>query len=183
LSWRSARRISLIRLISKGLFVYFANGWEWHTLLKWLHYNWQVRDNYFELCEQIPDEELLRNRMGGAGSILYTFFHILDVEYSWIRGMQGKPDISVQFVHYKSLREIQELSDSWKMDIQQLLQGWVIDHETELVVVPWIKGSYSKGEILRHVIAHEIHHMGQVSIWVRELGFKPISASVIGREL
>lgn len=33
-----------------------------------------------------------------------------------------------------------------------------------------LKGRYTKGEILRHLIAHEIHHMGQLSIWVRDLG-------------
>lgn len=39
------------------------------------------------------------------------------------------------------------------------------------------------GEVMRHVIAHEIHHIGQLSIWARELGIKPVSANVIGRGL
>jgi len=39
------------------------------------------------------------------------------------------------------------------------------------------------GEVMRHVIAHEIHHMGQLSIWSRELGKKPISANLVGRGL
>jgi uncharacterized damage-inducible protein DinB len=39
------------------------------------------------------------------------------------------------------------------------------------------------GEIMRHVIAHEIHHMGQLSVWARELGREPVSANVIGKGL
>jgi uncharacterized damage-inducible protein DinB len=67
--------------------------------------------------------------------------------------------------------------------VQLFLQTWTNDFEIEIVTVPWTKGRYSKGEILRHVIAHEIHHMGQLSIWVRELGIQPVSANVIGRAL
>jgi uncharacterized damage-inducible protein DinB len=36
---------------------------------------------------------------------------------------------------------------------------------------------------MRHVIAHQIHHIGQLSIWSRELGKPPVSANVIGKGL
>lgn len=39
------------------------------------------------------------------------------------------------------------------------------------------------GEVIRHTIAHEIHHIGQLSIRARELGKKPVSANLIGRGL
>lgn len=59
------------------------------------HYNWMVRDEWLELLKQLPREELLRSRVGGAGSILYTLFHIVDVEYSWIIfGIQGNRTLS-----------------------------------------------------------------------------------------
>lgn len=45
-------------------------------MLKLFEYNWQVRI------------ELLERRIGGPGNILYTLFHIVDVEYSWISGLQ-----------------------------------------------------------------------------------------------
>jgi uncharacterized damage-inducible protein DinB len=152
-------------------------------LIKLFHYNWMVRDEWFELCKQVPNEELLRNRIGGAGCILYTLFHISDGEYSWIRGIQGKPDIQVQYENYKTLEQVKELSDSWMQEIKAFLDAWSNDFENEIVTVPWTEGRYTKGEILRHVIAHEIHHMGQLSIWAREIGIQPISANVIGRGL
>ncbi|KRE33973.1 damage-inducible protein DinB [Paenibacillus sp. Soil522] len=142
-----------------------------------------VRDEWFELCKQISDDELMRKRIGGVGGILYTLFHIVDAEYSWIRGIQGKPDIQVQYDKYKSIQQLRDLSDSWRTEIQLFLETWKNDFEHEIVTVPWTEGRYTKGEILRHVIAHEIHHMGQLSIWVRDLGFQPVSANVIGRGL
>ncbi|HDR5875335.1 TPA: damage-inducible protein DinB, partial [Bacillus anthracis] len=30
---------------------------------------------------------------------------------------------------------------------------------------------------------HEIHHIGQLSIWARELNLRPVSANLIGRGL
>ncbi|UFJ40547.1 DinB family protein [Brevibacillus humidisoli] len=152
-------------------------------MIKLFQYNWMVRDEWFELCKQVPIEELLRNRIGGAGSILYTLFHISDVEYSWIRGIQGKPDIQVQYENYKSLEQVKELSDSWLLETKAFLNTWSNDFENDIVIVPWAEGRYTKGELLRHVIAHEIHHIGQLSIWAREIGLQPISANVIGRGL
>ncbi len=45
-------------------------------------YNWHVRDEWFNWCKQLTAEDLLLDRVGGVGSILYTLFHIIDVEYS-----------------------------------------------------------------------------------------------------
>ena len=59
-------------------------------LINFFEYNWQVRDEWFNWCKQLPNVELLKERTGGLGSILYTLFHIIDVEYSWVRGIQGK---------------------------------------------------------------------------------------------
>ncbi|MFP3387229.1 DinB family protein [Brevibacillus sp. SIMBA_040] len=146
-------------------------------------YNWQVRDEWFEWCKQLSTEQLLQQRVGGAGTILYTLFHIADVEYSWLRGVQGKPDMVVAYKDHQSLQQVKALSDAWREELSSFLEVWSGEQENEMVRVPWSEDEHTKGEIIRHVIAHEIHHMGQLSIWVRELGYKPISANVIGRGL
>ncbi|MGO4344499.1 DinB family protein [Paenibacillus sp. MCAF9] len=152
-------------------------------MIQLFRYNWIVRDDWFELCNQLSIEQLTLKRIGGPGSILYTLFHIVDVEYSWIRGIQGKPDIQVQFEDYLSLQQVKALSDSWNKEMREYLDTWKIEFDHEQVTIPWNDGHYTKGEIMRHVIAHEIHHMGQLSVWIRELGLKPVSANVIGKNL
>ena len=45
--------------------------------------------------------------------------------------------------------------------------------EKELILIIAQLGKASTdswGEVMQHVIAHEIHHMGQLSVWARELG-------------
>ena len=54
-------------------------------------YNWMVREEWYKWCEDVPLEELLKVRTGGVGGILHTLFHIIDVEWSWIRVLKGKP--------------------------------------------------------------------------------------------
>lgn len=152
-------------------------------MIKLFQYNWMVRDEWFELCKQVPLEELLRKRIGGAGCMLYTLFHIADAEYSWVRGIQGKPDVPVRYEDCNTLEQVKGLSDRWRQETRSFLEIWSNDCEHERVTVPWTAGLYAKGEILRHLIAHEIHHMGQLSIWAREIGMQPVSSNVIGRGL
>lgn len=150
--------------------------------MSFFEYNWQVRDEWFEWCNQLSSEELIKDRTGGVGSILYTLFHIIDVEYSWLRGIQGKEDIVVEFADYDTLEKVKSLSDSFRNEIAQFLKKDLEELKEEVVCVPWDEGKYTVVEILHHIIAHEIHHVGQLSIWSRELGLSPVPANFIGRK-
>jgi uncharacterized damage-inducible protein DinB len=153
------------------------------TLIQFFEYNWQVRDEWFDWCNQLTIGELLKDRKGGVGSILNTFFHIIDVEYSWLRGIQGKEDVVVQFADYNTLDKVKSLSDTFRKEIAEFLKSNLDELKKELVSVPWDEDKYTVDEILHHIITHEIHHIGQLSVWARELELSPVPANFIGREL
>ncbi|MFF5399863.1 DinB family protein [Peribacillus butanolivorans] len=146
-------------------------------------YNWQVRREWFEWCQTVPSAELLRQRRGGMGTILKTLVHIIDVEYSWIRTIQGKPDIEIDMDSYNTIEKVKGLSERYHSEVKDFLYSYSPDWENDIVEPSWMEGTYEIGRILRHLIAHEIHHIGQLSIWSREIGIKPVSASVIDRVL
>ncbi|MEB1809080.1 MAG: DinB family protein [Bacillaceae bacterium] len=152
-------------------------------MIKFFEYNWKVRDEWFDWCAQIATEELIKERSGGVGSILYTLFHIIDVEYSWIRGIQKKEDVTFQFEDYNSLRKIKSLSDELRNEIAKFLQSNLEGLKEKVISVSWDEEKYTVDEILHHIIAHEIHHIGQLSVWSRELGLQPVSASFIEKEI
>lgn len=152
-------------------------------MLKFFSYNWQVRDEWFDWCKQLSDEELFKERVGGVGSILKTLFHIVDVEYSWLRGIQGKDDIIVQFDDYHTLEKVIGLSEQYRMEIEPFLKTFIDENNGKIVRVAWDEGEFSIDEIIHHVIAHEIHHIGQLSVWSREVGLNPVHANFIGRKL
>lgn len=152
-------------------------------MIKFFEYNWQIRDEWFDWCNQLTIKELLIDRSGGVGNILYTLFHKIDVEYSWIRGIQGKEDVVFQFDHYNTLEKVKFLSDKLRNEMDEFSKTNIDDLKEQSVSVPWNEEEYTVNDILHHIIAHEIHHIGQLSVWSRELELQPVSSNFIGREL
>ncbi|PLS18235.1 damage-inducible protein DinB [Bacillus sp. M6-12] len=150
------------------------------------HYNWMVREEWFKSCEQISEEDLLETRTGGVGGILKTLFHIIDVEWSWIRLLQGESDFQEKFEQFRSLKKVRELDAAFRPEVQEFVNRWEESMENRILHVPRHDGqiaAYSWGEVMRHAAAHEIHHIGQLSVWAREIGKVPVSANLIGRSL
>lgn len=146
-------------------------------------YNWQVRDEWFNWCRQLSHEELVKERAGGMKSFLATLLHIIDVEYSWIRAMEGKEDMPFSMNEYSGLEEAETLSGQWRQEAAAFLAEWTDETAEETVRADWHDRYETKGEILRHIAVHEIHHIGQMSVWARELGLQPPSAGLLGRGL
>ncbi|WP_216828755.1 DinB family protein [Alkalihalobacterium elongatum] len=152
-------------------------------MIKFFQYNWQVRDEWFEWCKQLSPEELIKKRDGGVGSFLQTLFHIIEVEYSWIRGMQVKEDIVFEFHDYNTLEKVKSLSDEIRGEIVDFFRTKKEELNNEKILVAWENEPYTRDAILHHVIAHEIHHIGQLSVWARQLHLAPVPAHFIGRNL
>ncbi|MBP3039222.1 DinB family protein [Bacillaceae bacterium Marseille-Q3522] len=126
----------------------------------------------------------MRVRIGGVGGILHTLFHIVDVEWSWIHIMQGKPDFPEDFSNYQSLILVRELDAKYHSEVEEFITRWdsTMEHnEFQDTSSDGTIDTFTWGEVIRHVIAHEIHHIGQLSVWSREIGRKPVSANLIYR--
>jgi uncharacterized damage-inducible protein DinB len=152
-------------------------------MINFFAYNWQIRDDWFHWCNQLTMDELLKDRRGGVGNILYTLFHLIDVEYSWIRAIQGKEDVIFQFTDYHTLEKVKSLSDTLRMEVADFLKIDLEHIKHKEVYVSWDEETFTVDAILHHLIIHEIHHIGQLSIWARELEQRPVSANFIGRAL
>ena len=153
---------------------------------QFFRYNWMVREEWYRWCEELSEEEVLQKRTGGMGSILQTLFHIVDVEWSWIRLMQNKTDYQESFDEYKSLDKVRKLDAEFHLEVESFVNNWDTSMENRLFYDTLPDGKVvtdTWGEIMRHIIAHEIHHIGQLSIWAREIGKKTVSANFIGRNL
>ncbi|MGG3872867.1 DinB family protein [Brevibacillus laterosporus] len=150
-------------------------------MFAFFQYNWQVRDEWLEWCKQLTTEELLMNQVGGVDNILNTLLHIIDVEYSWIRAIRGEQDVALQCGDYHTIEKVKSLSDTSRTEHEGFLKTDVHVLLNTIVIVPWDQGRFTVREILHHVIAHEIHHIGQLSVWARELHKQPVSASFLGR--
>ncbi|MFD3449471.1 DinB family protein [Microbacteriaceae bacterium 4G12] len=148
-------------------------------------YNWQVRDDWFTWCETLSVEELRKERVGGMGSILNNLFHIIDCEQLWVHQMQNKPVMTTDMSSISNLDDVKAFSNLTRPIIEDFLQSWTPDCEQKILEITNKNGvtySFTYGKIVRHIISHEIHHIGQLSIWARELAIKPVSSDLIIRE-
>ncbi|HET7580227.1 MAG TPA: DinB family protein [Bacillales bacterium] len=159
-------------------------------MLKLFQYNWQVREDWFNWCESVPEEELFKKRVGGIGSIMQTLLHIVEVEYGWIcLDLLGKPEpeeFSVEEIANLPLPKVRDLSRQYHKEVEPFVSSWTEEMENRTFTETGPNGEtvrFQYGEIMRHVLAHEIHHIGQLSIWSREIGRKPVTANLIGRGL
>lgn len=144
-------------------------------------YNWEVRDEWLEWCRKLPEAELEKERTGGIGSILKTLFHMIDVEISWIYAIIGKEEFQPEPNDYQNLEKICHLSQQYREEMRMMIDQILLDANSR-VYINWWKQTFSKGDILRHLIAHEIHHAGQLSVWSRQIAIAPVSATLLDRE-
>ena len=125
----------------------------------------------------------MRLHTGGLGTFLRTLWHVVDAAYSWIRAIEGKPDLQFPFGDDAKVDEIRSFSNNCRGEIEQFLATWDPVRGSQIVQAAWRPGEvFTAGEVLRHVLAHEIHHMGQLSVWARQIGREPVSANLIGRQ-
>ena len=149
-------------------------------------YNWQVRDEWFNWCEGLPKEELTKKRMGGMGSILHNLYHVIDCEQIWINQMNGSMVSVKDITLINTLEHVINFSNETKQLTRDFLESWTSEKEQTVFNVTNKKGrtfNFTYGKIMRHIISHEIHHMGQLSVWSRELNLKPISSDLLFRDI
>ncbi|MBO0322413.1 DinB family protein [Muricauda sp. CAU 1633] len=147
------------------------------------NYNWMVRDEWFAALQKASHEELIQSRTGGLGNILHTLYHIVVVEHNWICDLKGVPILDLDFSSYDQLDKIIALSQKLHADVEPYLNEWDDSLEIKVLHMDFPSSSIhcTYGEALRHIIAHEIHHMGQLSVWAREIGIQPVSSNLIHR--
>ncbi len=75
------------------------------------------------------------------------------------------------------------MSDKYRKEIAQFLTTNLVEWQEKAILIPWDGVEYIAEEIINHVIIHEIHHIGQFSVWARELGLAPVPTHFVGRKL
>jgi len=149
-------------------------------------YNWQIREEWFKWCETISHEELTKKRIGGMGSVIHNLFHVIDCEQIWVNQMQGTPVIIKDINKVSSLNDVKTFSNLTKPVTQSFIRSYTSEAEDRGLVVKRNNGttrSIPYDKIISHIISHEIHHIGQLSVWSREIGLKPVSSDLIFRDL
>lgn len=117
-------------------------------------------------------------------SIRETLIHVIDCELLWLNSLIDEKIVFERRQLLTQLSEIKEYSTFVQSYTEQLIEQLPSDYENKLIEVQRRDGSileFTQKKILAHMITHEIHHIGQLSVWAREIQRKPISSDLIIR--
>ncbi len=149
-------------------------------------YNWDVREDWFTWCESLSGEEFHQERLGGMKSFRETLIHIVDCELLWLGTILGERLTYEKRETLYHLSEIKQYSAFVQTQTAAFLANIEPGDETRIIEVTRRDGSllhFTQKKIVAHMITHEIHHIGQLSVWAREIGLKPVSSDLIIRNI
>ncbi|XXM71113.1 DinB family protein [Lysinibacillus sphaericus] len=148
-------------------------------------YNWQVREEWFEWCKALPEEELIKPRIGGMGCILHNLLHVINCERIWISQLSGSPSAPKEYHDSQTLEEMIDYSYRTKISTTNLLKIENAALNEKTLSIKTRKGNtydFPFKKVLLHIVTHEVHHIGQLSVWAREIGKEPVSSDLIFRK-
>ena len=133
----------------------------------------QVRKDLLETIDKFKEDELTYAPFEGAWPVGQIMLHIADCEDNWLHGVvrgEFKPWIWYPLEDYGSKADIVDMLNKARARTVPFLEG--LD-ESKLDEKYIVEGEeYTLKWILWHVLEHEIHHRGELSLILGILGRK-----------
>lgn len=143
-------------------------------------YNWQVRKDWMEWCEVLSTEELLMPRTGGMKTFIHTLYHVIYCEHIWVSQLLGK-EIKVKAM--ESITTLEEVH-AFAEQTRELTKEWLEQEEHfRNQTLTLRQRSYPHEKVIYHILTHEVHHIGQLSIWAREINRVPVNSDLLIRDI
>ncbi|MFN2114320.1 MAG: DinB family protein [Anaerolineae bacterium] len=133
----------------------------------------QVRGELLETIDKFEDDELLFVPYEGAWPVAKVMLHIADAERGWFRHVvrreteEWPPQSKLE--DYPSREAIKALLTEVHDDTEAYLESLDFDERKTLIEAPW-GPMITLGWIVWHVLEHEIHHRGELSLMLGMLG-------------
>jgi len=141
----------------------------------------EVRAGTLRAVRNLPQEHLEWKPQGGVHSILDWLRHIAQREDWWIQAVVlGRHDFVPRGKAYLSDRDsVLKYLEETRAVTEGLLQQWPAEKLQERrPVPPGFRGAYGGQELSLHWIianlfGHELHHRGQIYLYLRLMGLEP----------
>ena len=132
----------------------------------------QIHANTLAILDKFSEEELAHVPYEGGMTVGRIALHIADAEEGWFRLVVTKErsEWPSDYVldNYPTKRAIKSLLAEVHAKTMAYLATFSIDDLNAVVEAPW--GKFSLRFIIWHVIEHEIHHRGELSLILGTLG-------------
>jgi uncharacterized damage-inducible protein DinB len=128
-----------------------------------------------DTAAKLSPEELTRDFGTADRSVLGTLAHTFGADRVWLARVTGQPQRGLAEADREwatILREWPAVFDGWREWARPMTDERVLDvlDYTDLKGNPW---QQSLWQIVLHVVNHGTHHRGQVSGFLRSMGYTP----------
>lgn len=142
--------------------------------LKSLYSNWErIRDKLLETVDCFEDRELSFRPFDGSWTVRELMIHIAheemgEISYGIIQELSEWPSdyIPKEYETIESIKSLLSDVHSRTLDYLSTLTDGDLDR---VVDAPW-DASYQLGDMIGHVMEHEVHHRGELSLILGLLG-------------
>jgi len=100
--------------------------------------------------------------------------------------MLGIPVSERKFDTTCTLEVVKEFSLITREMTKDFIKDWTVQKDSEILEINSKNGrsiTFPYRKLLSHIISHEIHRIGQLSIWARELDKKPVNCDLLIRDI
>ena len=133
----------------------------------------QIRTGLLATMDQFQEEELHYKPFEGAWSVGEILLHIANAEQGWFRyavtGEFGEWPSGHTLENYPTFESIKALLKEVHDWTEAAIAGLSIDDYQKVIELPWDEKIHL-GWIIWHVLEHEVHHRGELSLILGLLG-------------
>jgi len=159
-------------------------------LKRMARYNQWMNRRLYEKVQELPTDEIARERGAFFGSILGTLNHIMVGDLIWLRRMAASPSCAdalapldgmprptalrdLLFDDIEDLRARREMLDTLILSFSDTWMDNLLSEPIRYRNMAGVKGEFPLGELLQHFFNHQTHHRGQVTTLLFQAGIDP----------
>jgi len=131
-------------------------------------------------CEELPYEELIKERSGGMKTILHNLYHVVYCEHIWVSQLLG---INVNLQPIEKIQTLQHVREFEELTKERTLLWFDQEASFREAVLDLRGRQFSHTKVMMHIATHEVHHIGQLSVWSREIGRVPVNCDLLPRDV
>jgi len=146
-------------------------------------YSYWANRRLFNVILQLTPEQFTQTVAGSYGSLRNTLVHVLSAEWGWLSRCGGQARRArLNPADYPTAESVVELWNKVEGYVREFLS--TLKDEDLLRDAVYMNEAGDKramplGELMQHAANHGVHHRGQVTLLIRQLGHKPVDVDIL----
>jgi uncharacterized damage-inducible protein DinB len=146
-------------------------------------YNSWANHRTLDACAPLTAEQFTRDLGSSFRSVRDTLVHICGAEWSWLERWHGRTPTAIpgpaDYPDFESVRRRWTEVERNLLDYVASLSQEDVQRVIAFKTLAGQPNTLPLGQCLQHLANHSTYHRGQITVFLRQLGAKPIGTDLI----